>query len=85
MRHYFLMSALFLVACVVTPWFVVVPVMVVLIAYSEMYVVAVMGALILDIIHGAPIQSLANVSFIFTLLAVTLSAIAALLRRRLLE
>jgi len=73
------------ISIVTLPWWVVVLVALVLISHFEAYVFAVLGGVVMDVMYGAPIHALADFSYLYTTVFLTLSCTAYILRVRLLE
>ncbi|MEK7613851.1 MAG: hypothetical protein AAB439_03210 [Patescibacteria group bacterium] len=76
---------LYFIAVFTTPWFVVLPFGLALLAFSERYIIVLIGAFIFDTLFGAPVPSLGGISYVLTLLFLALSLLTFVLRRRLLE
>lgn len=74
---------IYFVSVFLFPFFVFVPLAVVLIAYFEAYVSVLVGALIVDTIYGT--SSIFGGPFFYTILLFLLSSLAYALRTRLLE
>lgn len=78
---------LFLVGVFTLPWWVVVPYALLLIAYARAFVSVIVGGLFFDALYGAS-GSFAHPwggAYLYTLLFASLTLLAFVLRRRLLE
>lgn len=76
---------LFLVSCIFFPWFVSVPLGILVIVYTPYWYVAVVGGLVIDLAFGAPVPALFNFAFIYSSLCIILSLIALTLRQQMME
>lgn len=80
-----LVSIAFFVSIVALPWFVSVPLGVLIIALWGASVEAVIGGIMLDSMFGAPIQALAGFPFLYTTLFLVLALGAFVMRRLMIE
>lgn len=83
-RHIALTLAFF-ASILFLPWYVPVMLGVLLIAFYQAYLFAIIGGIVLDSMFGTSIISLYSVSFLYTILFATLSILSALLRRYMME
>lgn len=80
-----LLITLFFSSIFFLPWWFFVGFGVLLLSYTRDYVVVLVGALILDTLHGASISSLFELSYLYTSLFVLLIFLAIILRKQLLS
>lgn len=80
-----ILSIAYVLSAVLLPWWLTVFLGVVLLAYLQSYVVVIIGALVLDTMHGAGIVQLFGVSFLYTGLFLFLIICERILRTQLLD
>ncbi len=76
---------LFFISVFVTPWWVIVPLGIVLLAYFEAYLSVLLGGLIVDTLFGVPLSGVFGITYFYTAVFVILIFSTLLLRLRLLE
>ena len=75
----------FFVSVVYLPWWVTVFLAVVLLAVWQAYVSVILGALLLDIVFGAPVTAFTGFSYLYTLTFSLLAGVTFFLNRSMLE
>jgi hypothetical protein len=78
-------SILYFVSCVFLPWYLTAIFAIVLIVYLDLWPIAILGGLLMDIAFGAPIPAVFSFAYIYSALFVLLTIIAVVLRQRMLE
>lgn len=78
------LALFFVVSLVYLPWWVVVPLGIVLSALPGGGVVAVVGGAVLDVVHGAP-SAFFGTAYLYTALFSLSAVVLALVRERLLD
>ena len=80
-----LFSILYLASCVFLPWYLSVALAVILIAYFNLWPLAIIGGLLMDIAFGAPLPILFNFAYFYMALFALLALFEMVLRQRMLE
>lgn len=81
----FFFSLVFFASVILMPWYVTVPLGIMLMILFGAYAEAIIGGILLDGMFGTGIAVLAGISYLYTLLFSGLSLCAFVLRRALLE
>ncbi len=76
---------LYFIAVLAAPWAVVLALALVLVVYFRAFISALLGALLFDILYGAPLSVLGSFEYLYTALVLCMIVVAILLRGRLLE
>lgn len=78
-------SILYVASCLLAPWWFSVALGIILIAYLNLWVVAILGGLLIDLAFGAPIAAFGGFEYLYTALFIVLSSLAFVLKNRMLE
>lgn len=81
----FSMTLFYFLSVFTLPWWALIVLGVLLIAYYEAYVSVLIGAFLFDTLYGVPMIQLFNFSYLYTAIFVVLVVVAYMLRTRLLE
>jgi K+-sensing histidine kinase KdpD len=73
------------ISIIFLPWWVSVALAVILLGVWQAYASVIVGALLLDIVFGAPLFAFSGFSYLYTLIFVVLVAVTFVLARAMLE
>lgn len=80
-----LLLSLFFFGIFFLPWFIVVGVAILLLAYTRDSIPVLAGGLVYDVLYGAPIALFWGYAYLYTTLFLLLIAVSILLRKQLLH
>ena len=81
----FLLALAFVISIIALPWWASLAVAILYLAEKGNPLLIIIGGILFDTLFGAPIASLHGFSYLYTLIAVALSATALFLRQTLFE